>query len=47
MGRVVRVPDPVYGSIERIAEREDMSYGEVIRRWKEKADKFDKVNERY
>lgn len=46
MGKPIRVPDPVYSSAEREAERRDVSLGAVVESWHEKAEKFDVLEER-
>lgn len=46
MGQTVRLPDPVYNRIERVAEREDISRGAVVREWMQKAEKYDEVAQR-
>lgn len=45
MGKAVKVPDPVYSEIERIAEREDITRGAVVRDWMDKAEKYDEAKE--
>lgn len=46
MGKPVQVPDPIYDEISRIAEREDIPRGVVVKQWKEKADKYEEVERR-
>jgi len=46
MGKTVKVPDPVYDSIVRQAERQDIANGVVVKQWQEKADKFDEMEVR-
>jgi len=46
MGKIVRVPDPVYSKAERKANRQDVSMGVVIRDWMDKAEKFEEVSRR-
>lgn len=41
MGKTIRVPDPVAERIERIADRQDIAHGAVVREWMQKADKYD------
>lgn len=46
VAKTVKVPDPVYEQIEREADRQDVSYGTVVRDWKDKAEKFDEMEMR-
>lgn len=46
MGKPVKVPDPVYERIERMAEREDITRGAVVREWMDKAEKWDERERR-
>jgi len=39
----VRVPDPVYERIERIAEQKDCARGEVVRDWMEDSDELEEI----
>jgi len=41
MGKTVKVPDPVYESIVRQAERQDVANGVVVKQWQEKAEDYD------
>jgi len=43
MGKTVKVPKPVYERIERQSERQDVSFGTIVRDWMEKADKYDEL----
>jgi len=41
MGKTVKVPTPVYDSIVRQAERQDVANGVVVKQWMEKAEDYD------
>lgn len=43
MTQSVRVPDPVYERITKVAENQDVPNGVVVREWMEKADKFEEM----
>lgn len=43
----MKVPDPVYDRISRVAEREDVSYGTVVREWMDKAEKYEEVESQH
>jgi len=46
MARTVKVPDPVYDRIQREAERQDVSFGTIVRDWMDKAEKWDEHERR-
>lgn len=46
MSQTIRLPDPVYDRATRIAEREDITRGAVVRDWMEKAEKYDQMEVR-
>jgi len=46
VARTVRIPDPVYDAVSREANRKDISRGAVVREWKNKADKYDELEDR-
>ena len=46
MGKTVKVPHPVYERIERVAEREDITRGAVVREWMDKAERFENLEGR-
>jgi len=43
----VRVPEPVYDELSRIAERKDISRGAVVQDWREKAQKYEEMEGRH
>lgn len=47
MAQTVKVPDPVYERIQRESERQDVSYGTIVRDWMDKAEKFEQMEGHY
>jgi len=46
MGKTVKLPEPVYSKARSQADRQDVAIGVIIRDWKDKADKFERMERR-